>query len=80
MFASSFYVLNVAVFCLLFSTLVVILFPLGLIDLLGGYLFGIYVGLPLALATKTSGSTLCFLLSRRTCRWVTSVFLEVPSS
>ncbi|CAN0416090.1 unnamed protein product [Laminaria digitata] len=55
-------------FYLVFSALVVVMFPLGVIDLAAGFLFGVWLGFPVALATKTSGSVLCFLLSRYTCR------------
>lgn len=59
---------NASLFYLAFSVLVIALFPLGVIDLAAGFLFGVWAGFPLALATKTSGSVLCFVLSRRTCR------------
>ncbi|CAN0213989.1 unnamed protein product, partial [Hapterophycus canaliculatus] len=61
-------VVNVLLFYLAFSILVVSLFPLGVIDLAAGFFFGVWVGFPVALATKTSGSVLCFILSRYTCR------------
>ncbi|CAM9609635.1 unnamed protein product [Choristocarpus tenellus] len=51
-----------------FCSLTVFLFPLAAIDVVAGLLFGLWMGWPLALTTKTSGSVLCFLLSRHTCR------------
>ncbi|CAM9186846.1 unnamed protein product [Ascophyllum nodosum] len=58
---------NITVFCAVLSVLVVVLFPLGAIDLAAGYLFGLGAGFPISMATKTFGSVLCFLLSRHTC-------------
>ncbi|CAM9113172.1 unnamed protein product [Ectocarpus sp. 6 AP-2014] len=66
-FSSHGYLVNILLFYLVFSVLVVGLFPLGVIDLAAGFLFGVWVGFPVALATKTSGSVLCFILSRCTC-------------
>ncbi|CAB1098983.1 unnamed protein product [Ectocarpus sp. CCAP 1310/34] len=66
-FSSHGYLVNILLFYLVFSFLVVGLFPLGVIDLAAGFLFGVWVGFPVALATKTSGSVLCFILSRCTC-------------
>lgn len=67
-FACQSHVANLSMFYVVFSSLVVLLFPLAVIDLLAGFLFHMSPGFPLALATKTSGSVLCFLLSRHTCR------------
>lgn len=67
-FSSHAQLINVLLFYLAFSLLVVGLFPLGVIDLAAGFLFGAWAGFPVALATKTSGSVLCFILSRHTCR------------
>ncbi|CAM9142702.1 unnamed protein product [Scytosiphon promiscuus] len=66
-FSSHVRVVNVLLFYLAFSVLVMALFPLGVIDLAAGFFFGVWVGFPVALTTKTSGSVLCFILSRYTC-------------
>lgn len=68
MFSSHASIFDLMLFYGIFSALVVVLFPLGVIDLAAGFLFGLWVGYPVALATKTSGSVLCFLISRHTCR------------
>lgn len=70
MFASQPYVVNLMLFYFCFGPLVTLMFPLAVIDLAGGFLFGVWVGFPLALLTKTCGSVLCFLLSRNTCGYV----------
>lgn len=67
-FSSHAQLINIVLFFLAFSLLVIGLFPLGVIDLAAGFLFGVLTGFPVALATKTSGSVLCFILSRYTCR------------
>lgn len=67
-FSSHSQLVNILLFYLAFSLLVIGLFPLGVIDLAAGFLFGAWTGFPVALATKTSGSVLCFILSRHTCR------------
>ena len=67
-FSSHAELINILLFFLAFSLLVIGLFPLGVIDLAAGFLFGVWTGFPVALATKTTGSVLCFVLSRHTCR------------
>lgn len=67
-FSSNAQLVDLLLFYLAFALLVICLFPLGVIDLAAGFLFGAWIGFPVALATKTSGSVLCFVLSRHTCR------------
>lgn len=59
---------NVILFYVLFSCLIVAMFPAGLVDLIAGFLFGVDIGLPTAIASKVSGSVLCFYISRHMCR------------